>query len=161
MFVTMGAEATWRTTGEIPRAWEYLAHRQVNSFLPCMALIDIIGGYELSENEYFAPQIRRAVTLAASATICANDLYSAAKEAATEIGDFNLPLVLAAERNCSIEEAINISVDIYDSLVCSYEVAEAAALANASPQLRRFLAGARAWIGGSAAWHATSGRYQR
>jgi 2-methylisoborneol synthase len=38
--------------------------------------------------------------------------------------------------------------------------AEAAVLSAAgSPQLRRFLAGLWAWMGGSKEWHATSARY--
>ncbi len=160
MFVTMGAEATWRIEHASPSVWEYLAHRQVNSFLPCMALIDVVGGYELDANLYSYAPVRRITTLAASATIIANDLYSAPKESVPEIGDFNLPLLLAAEHNCTLQEAMHLTADIHDGIVRTYEVQEYQLLKDASPPLRRFLAGVKAWLGGNNEWHRHSGRYQ-
>lgn len=160
MFVTMTAEAAWRLMGTTPALWEYLAQRQTNSFLPCMSLIDIIGGYELPANVYFSPAVRRVTTLAASATIIANDLYSAPKECRAAVGDFNLPGLLANERHCSIEHAMQLSADIHDDVMRLYEAAEKELLANASPLLKRYLAGVKSWVAGSLEWHRHSGRYQ-
>jgi len=159
MFVTMSEEAAWRTTGEVPPVWKYLAHRQPNSFLPCMTLIDVIGGYELPAAVYADPLVRRATTLAGSATIIANDLYSMPKEGVPEIGDFNLPTVVAAEQICSLQEAVEISVSIHDDVVRAFEKSVQQLTPHASPELTRFLTGLRAWIGGSREWHAHSGRY--
>src|SRR5919202_1128662 len=47
MFVSWGAYAAWRYTGEYPPAWKYLAARQHDSFYTSMTLIDPIGGYVL------------------------------------------------------------------------------------------------------------------
>lgn len=162
MFVTMTAEAAWRVHRSIPPVWEHLAQRQVNSFLPCMSLIDIIGGYELPANLYSAPDVRRATNLAASATICANDLYSAPKESLTELGDFNLPGLLMAEHRCSPHEAMLRAARIHDDIVHAYEQAETDVRHqhSPSPELTRYLAGLRAWIGGSNEWHRSSGRYR-
>jgi len=160
MFLTMTEEAAWRAAGEVPSVWKYLAHRQPNSFLPCMTLIDVIGGYELPAAVYADPAVRRATTLAGSATIIANDLYSMAKEGIPEIGDFNLPTVVAAERGCPLQEAVEISVRIHDDVVRAFEDAGQQLLRRASPELARFLAGLRGWIGGSREWHARSGRYR-
>ncbi|MGE8067529.1 terpene synthase family protein [Pseudomonas sp. NPDC089569] len=160
MFVTMGAEAAWRINGVQPALWEYLAQRQTNSFLPCMSLIDIIGGYELPANVYCAPDVRRATTLAASATIIANDLYSAPKESLAQVGDFNLPLLLMSEQGCSIEQAMKLSASIHDDVVRLYETTEQALLRDATPLLRRYLTGVRSWMAGSLEWHRYSGRYQ-
>lgn len=159
MFVTMGAEASWRMTKQTPPLWEYLAHRQVNSFLPCMSLIDIIGGYELPANAYSAPLVRRVTTLAASATILANDLYSAHKESLTEQEDFNLPRLLAAQQQCSLPEAMGLAAKIHDDVVYAYEAAEQRVLPGASWELERFLGGVKAWVAGSREWHQHSGRY--
>jgi len=159
MFLTMTEEAAWRAAGEVPSVWKYLAHRQPNSFLPCMTLIDVVGGYELPAAVYADPAVRRATTLAGSATIIANDLYSMAKEGIPEIGDFNLPTVLAAEQGCPLQEAVEISISIHDDVVRAFEDAVQRLLRRASPELVRFLAGLRAWIGGSREWHARSGRY--
>lgn len=160
MFVTMTAEAAWRISGATPAVWEYLAQRQVNSFLPCMSLIDVIGGYEVPANVYSAQPVRRATVLAASATIIANDLYSAPKESMTEVGDFNLPQLLAIEQGCSLQEAMTLSASVHDAVVHAYEEAEHALLRDASPVLKRYLAGVSAWVGGSREWHRTSGRYR-
>ncbi len=159
MFVTMTEEAAWRISGQVPPVWKYLAHRQPNSFLPCMTLIDIVGGYEVPAAVYADPAVRRAATLAGSATIIANDLYSMAKESIPEIGDFSLPTIVAAEYSCSMPEAIEISAAIHDDVVHAFEDAVHHLLLSASPALTRFLAGLTAWIGGSREWHAHSGRY--
>ncbi|WP_435035856.1 family 2 encapsulin nanocompartment cargo protein terpene cyclase [Pseudomonas neuropathica] len=160
MFVTMSAEAAWRTEGLTPALWEYLAHRQVNSFLPCLSLIDIIGGYELPANVYSAPDVRRVTTLAASATIIANDLFSALKEQQAGIGDFNLPLLLIREQQCSPEQAMAQSAAIHDEIMHLYEAAENTVLLRASPLLKCYLTGLKCWLAGSVEWHRTSGRYQ-
>jgi len=160
MFVTMTAEAAWRFSGVTPALWEYLAQRQTNSFLPCMSLIDVIGGYELPANVYSSPAVRRVTTLAASATIIANDLYSAPKENLAQVGDFNLPLLLANERQCSIAQAMKLSAAIHDDVMRLYEAAEKELLVDASPLLKRFLAGVKSWVAGSLEWHRHSGRYR-
>jgi isopentenyl-diphosphate delta-isomerase type 1 len=160
MFVTMTAEAAWRIRGVTPALWEYLAQRQTNSFLPCMSLIDIIGGYELPANVYSSPAVRRVTTLAASATIIANDLYSAPKECQAAVGDFNLPMLLANKQQCSIEQAMKLGAKIHDDVMRLYEAAEKELLACASPLLERYLAGVKSWVAGSLEWHRHSGRYQ-
>ncbi|MFF7726845.1 family 2 encapsulin nanocompartment cargo protein terpene cyclase [Streptomyces sp. NPDC008001] len=159
LFVGYEQEGSWRTRGHMPGVPEYLAHRQINSFLPCIALTDAVGGYVLSAGEYADPRVRRAVTMAATASTLVNDLYSMTKENDSPGVEFNLPLVIAAEERCSPREAIERSAEIHDELVRAFE-AEAAALAvTGSPQLRRFLAGVWAWLGGNREWHSGSPRY--
>lgn len=160
MFVTMTAEAAWRINGITPALWEYLAQRQANSFLPCMSLIDVIDGYELPANVYSSPAVRRVTTLAASATILANDLYSARKESLAQLGDFNLLRLMANEQGCSIQQAMKLSAAIHDDVVRQYEAAEKELLVDASPLLKRYLAGVKSWVAGSLEWHRHSGRYQ-
>ena len=156
MFVAYNQEAVWAATGQRPPVWEFLMHRHENSFVPCMALIDTLAGYELPQEEFADPRVRRVFTMAGSATVIVNDLYSMAKE---DPSDFSVPRLIATEEGCSEREAIERTVLLHDELMHTYE-AEAAALAlNGSPELRRFLAGVWAWTGGSREWHASSGRY--
>jgi 2-methylisoborneol synthase len=156
----MSGEAGWRLTGWTPSAWEYLAARQANSFLPCMTLIDIIGGYEVPAAIYAHPLVRRATMLAASASIILNDLYSMAKESKPGIGDYNLPIVIAAESGCSLQEATDRSAAVHDELVRSFEaMRRRLTVMFPVPALERYLAGLYAWLGGSREWHRTSGRY--
>ncbi|MFF4606504.1 family 2 encapsulin nanocompartment cargo protein terpene cyclase [Streptomyces sp. NPDC001339] len=159
LFVGYGQEGSWRSQGRMPAVWEYLAHRQINSFVPCVAMTDMVGGYVLPAAEYADPRVRRAVTMASTAATLVNDLYSMAKEHHSDSVEFNLPTVIAAEERCTPREAVERSAAIHDELVRTFE-AEAAALAlTGSPQLRRFLAGVWAWLGGNRAWHSGSRRY--
>ncbi|MDT9689084.1 family 2 encapsulin nanocompartment cargo protein terpene cyclase [Streptomyces sp. P9(2023)] len=157
MFVAYNQEGVWRTTGQRPPVWEYLMHRHENSFVPCMVLVDAVAGYEVPQAEFADPRVRRAFNLAGTATVLMNDLYSMAKEDPTDV---SLPMLIAAEERCSLEEAVTRSVEIHDELMHTFE-AEASALARAgSPRLSRFLAGTWAWVGGNREWHAGSARYR-
>ncbi|MGW0785509.1 family 2 encapsulin nanocompartment cargo protein terpene cyclase [Streptomyces sp. NPDC002913] len=158
MFVAYGQEAQWRSSGRTPAVWEYLLHRYENAFYPCMVLIDPVGGYELPAHEFADPTVRRTYLYAGMANVLLNDIYSMAKE---DPGDTNLPNLIAAEDNCSLQEAVDRTAAIHDELMHTVE-ADCAVLATAgSPQLRRYLAGLWAWMGGSKEWHATSARYQQ
>jgi 2-methylisoborneol synthase len=157
MFVAYNQEAVWHTAGQTPPVWEFLMHRHENSFVPCMVLTDAVGGYELTQAEFADPRVRRAFTMAGSASVIVNDLYSMAKEDAT---DFSLPRLIAAEEGCSLRQAVDRTVHVHDELMRTFE-AEATALAAAgSPTLRRFLHGVWNWLGGSREWHSTSARYR-
>jgi len=159
LFAGYGQEGSWRTSEHTPAVWEYLAHRQINSFLPCLALIDVTGAYQLPATEYSAPPVRRAVKLAALASTLVNDLYSMAKNSRGEGVDFSLPTVIAAEEHCGLAEATEKAVALHDELVHTYEAEAAVLSAVGSPQLRRFLAGVWAWLGGNHEWHRGSDRY--
>ncbi|WP_024803954.1 family 2 encapsulin nanocompartment cargo protein terpene cyclase [Nocardia sp. BMG51109] len=158
-FIALGAEAGWRTAGRMPPVWEYLTNRQPHSFLPCMAPIDAVGGYELSAPEYTDPRVRRVVTTAALAAQMVNDLYSMAREDLSGGREFNLPTVLAAEEDCPRREAVRRTAEIHDELMHRFEREAAPLAAAGSPELRRFLGGLWAWQGGNRAWHADSRRY--
>ncbi|MRH89851.1 hypothetical protein GFY24_20800 [Nocardia sp. SYP-A9097] len=158
-FIALGAEAGWRGAGRMPPVWEYLLNRQPHSFLPCMAPIDAVGGYELPAAEYTDPRVRRVVTTAALASQMVNDLYSMAREDLSGGREFNLPTVLAAEEKCSRSEAVQRTADVHDELVHRFEAEAGALAATGSPELRRFLGGLWAWMGGNRAWHAGSRRY--
>ncbi|HEY9373366.1 family 2 encapsulin nanocompartment cargo protein terpene cyclase, partial [Streptomyces sp.] len=157
MFVAYGQEGVWHTTGQRPPVWEYLMHRHENSFIPCMVLVDAMAGYEVPMAEFSDVRVRRAFNLAGTATVLMNDLYSMSKEDPT---DYSLPMLIAAEEQCSMEEAVDRSVLIHDELMHTFE-AEASVLSRTgSPELARFLAGTWAWVAGNREWHAGSARYR-
>ncbi|MGH9755982.1 MAG: family 2 encapsulin nanocompartment cargo protein terpene cyclase [Blastocatellia bacterium] len=160
MFIPMNWEAGWRVTEGLPPVWEYLAVRQANSFGPCMTLIDIIGGYEAPGAIYSLPAVRRATMIAGTASIILNDIYSMTKESEPGIGDGGLPIIIAAERDCSLQEGVDRTAVIHDDLVREFEAAQRQLTATVpSPELWRYLAGLHAWLGGSREWHSKSGRY--
>ncbi|MGW0712190.1 family 2 encapsulin nanocompartment cargo protein terpene cyclase [Streptomyces sp. NPDC002643] len=156
MFVAYNQEGVWHTKGQTPPVWEFLMHRHENSFIPCMVLVDAIAGYEVPQAEFADPRVRRAFTLAGTATVIVNDLYSMGKEDPT---DFSLPRLIAIEDQCSLEEAVDRTVDLHNELMLTFEAEAAALAATGSPELRRFFASTWAWVGGSREWHASSARY--
>ncbi|WP_216896985.1 family 2 encapsulin nanocompartment cargo protein terpene cyclase [Nocardia alni] len=158
-FIALTAEGGWRAANRMPPVWEYLTNRQPHSFLPCMAPIDAVGGYELGAAEYTDPRMRRVVTTAALASQMVNDLYSMAREDLSEGREFNLPTVLAAEEGCSRRDAVQRTAEVHDELVHRFESEATVLAATGSPELRRFLGGLWAWMGGNRAWHAGSRRY--
>ncbi|MFI6869833.1 family 2 encapsulin nanocompartment cargo protein terpene cyclase [Nocardia sp. NPDC050406] len=158
-FIALTAEAGWRAAGRMPPVWEYLTNRQPHSFLPCMAPLDAIGGYELSAAEYTDARVRKVTTTAALASQMVNDLYSMAREDLSNGREFNLPTVYAAEEKCSRREAVEYTAVVHDELVHRFEAEATILAATGSPELRRFLGGLWAWMGGNRAWHADSRRY--
>jgi 2-methylisoborneol synthase len=160
MFVSWNAYAAWRHTGEYPPAWEYLAARQHDSFYTSMTLIDPVGAYELPANLYYDPRVRQALTQAGAASVMVNDLHSVAKDAADEQPVVNMVLQVAADRDVSLAEATEVTVDLHNDLVRGFESNHRALRAVPSPELHRFLHGVRAWMGGGFEWHATNPRYK-
>lgn len=156
MMVGYNQEAEWRASERRPAVWEYLLHRYENAFYPCMVLIDPIAGYELPAHEFADERVRRTYLYAGTANVLLNDLYSMHKEDPT---DTNLPNLIAAEENCTLQEAVDKAAAIHDELMYTIEAEAAVLSAVGSPQLTRYLAGLWAWMGGSKEWHATSARY--
>jgi 2-methylisoborneol synthase len=159
MFVSWTAYAAWRETGEHPPAWEYLAARQHDSFYTSMTLIDPVGGYEVPADLFYEPRVRRAAMQAGTASVVVNDLYSVSKDAADENPVCNLVLLIAADRDCTVEEATEITVTLHNDLVRDFETSHRQLATVPSPELQRYLRGLRAWMGGGFEWHATNPRY--
>jgi 2-methylisoborneol synthase len=97
---------------------------------------------------------------AGTASVIVNDLHSVAKEAADELPDSNLVLLIAAEEDCPIREATERAVAMHNDFVRGFETSQRQLAALPSAELQRFLRGAQAWMGGGFEWHSTSSRYQ-
>jgi 2-methylisoborneol synthase len=156
LFLAWTQEADWHVNRRTPPVWEYLVQRHLNSYLPPMILMDVLGGYELPPGEFFHPEVRAAFTTAGNAAVLINDLYSQKNESET---DHNLPSVLAAEERLTHREAVLRTVEIHNELMETFVSRAARLSATGSPALRRFFADTWAYLGGSREWHATSGRY--
>ncbi|MFD9741785.1 family 2 encapsulin nanocompartment cargo protein terpene cyclase [Umezawaea sp. NPDC059074] len=160
MFVSWSAYAAWRHSGKRPPAWEYLAARQHDSFYTSMTLVDVLGGYEVDSNVYFDPRVRRAAVQAGTAAVLVNDLFSVTKDLADEDPPCNMVLQVAADRGCSVEEAVEVTVSLHNSLVRDFQEGCREVAAVPLPQLQRFMRGLKAWMGGGFEWHSTSPRYR-
>jgi 2-methylisoborneol synthase len=160
MFVSWTAYAAWHHLQATPPVWRYLAARLHDNFYTSMTLIDVVGGYELPANLFYEERFHHALIQAGMASVIVNDLHSAAREAEGDQPDFNLVLLLAAEEDCSLTEAIERAVGLHNDLVRAFEEAQQRLAAVPSAELQRYLRGAQAWMAGCLEWHDTTSRYK-
>ncbi|WP_018349754.1 family 2 encapsulin nanocompartment cargo protein terpene cyclase [Longispora albida] len=161
MYVSWNAYVAWRRSGRLPSAWRYLGARQHDSFYTSMTLIDIVGGYELPPDLFADRRFHHALMRAGTASVIVNDLHSLAREAADELPDSNLALLIAADRGCPLDDAIVACVELHNQFVRDFEASCRDLADEPCPELHRFLRGARDWMGGGFEWHSTSPRYQQ
>ncbi len=161
LFAALAQEGTWRATRYRPQVWEYLVNRQANSFLPCMTVIDALGGYRLPAELWAHSQVHDAVGTAALAACIANDIYSADVEEHAADADFNLQQAIITQHGCTRQEALRMSADLHNELMHRFHRHCQQLASMGSSELRRFLDGVLDWCAGSLAWHRTAPRYHR
>jgi 2-methylisoborneol synthase len=159
LFVGMCHESSWRMNKMIAPVWEYLGGRQQNGLTTCIAMIDIIEGYELPHNIYSLPKVRQVVKIAGLITVLVNDLVSSKKEEEAGVHQFGIREAIQNEVGCTFEEAHKMGVRLHNELFRVFEDECAKLMVYATPELRKFLIGIEAWIAGNYRWHTTSDRY--
>jgi 2-methylisoborneol synthase len=159
LFVGMCHESSWRMNKMISSVWEYLGCRQMNGLTTCIAMIDIVEGYELPHNIYSLPKVRQVVKIAGLITVLVNDLVSSKKEEEAGVNQFGIREAIQNEFGCTFEEAHRMGVRLHNDLFRIFEDESAKLMVFATPELRRFLIGIEAWIAGNYRWHHTSDRY--
>jgi 2-methylisoborneol synthase len=160
MYVSWTAYAAWRHLGERPPVWRYLAARQHDSFYTSMTLIDVVGGYQLDANLFYEPRVHRAVMQAGTASVIVNDLHSVEREAADDLPDCNVVLLIAEEEGCPLEEAVRTAVAMHNDFVRGFEDSQRELSSVPSAELQRFLLGVQSWMAGCLEWHGASDRYK-
>lgn len=160
MYVSWTAYAAWRYLQTLPPVWRYLAARQHDSFYTSMTLIDVVGGYELPANLFYDKRFHQALMQAGTASVIVNDLHSVAREAADELPDSNVVLLIAAEEDIPIPKATERAVALHNDFVRGFEASQRELSAVPSAELHRFLRGAQAWMAGGIEWHGSSDRYR-
>ncbi|HET6857600.1 MAG TPA: family 2 encapsulin nanocompartment cargo protein terpene cyclase [Streptomyces sp.] len=153
LYLGYNAEGDCIARRRTPAVWEYLVQRQFNNFRPCLTITDTVGGYELPAHLFAEPAVQRAVALSSNASTICNDLYSLRKEQQSERFHYSLPTVIAAEEDCSIEDAFQKAIEVHNDLVHLFEE-QAAALCGTHPLVARFMTGLSNWVGGNHEWHA-------
>jgi 2-methylisoborneol synthase len=153
LYLGYEAEAGWYSAGRTPEVWEYLMVRQVNSFRPCVTVVDSVAGYEVPNALYTHPRVQRATAIGGLATTLMNDLVSFNKEQRLNPSHHNLPTVIAANEGLSIDDAYTKAVDVHNDRMHAYESEMQALSEWGNVILDRYLTGIWNWIGGNYAWH--------
>jgi hypothetical protein len=147
-----------RTLADLP---EYVVmRRHSGAVFPCLALIDVINGFELPGAVWTSPEVR-AVNDAAADIICwANDIMSYPREVRRSTQVLSLPEVLSRARHLPIDLALREAAALHDRRISEYQRLEAPLLALGDVRIDRYLADIRAWISGHLAWSAETRRYE-
>jgi hypothetical protein len=146
-----------RTPSELE---EYVRMRRHCGAVPtCLALIDVVNGFELSEAQWCSPALRAAADATADIICWSNDIVSFSREEAQSPETLSLPAVLARSRGLTIQHALDRCAAMVRARLEGYLVAEQPLLASGNPALIRFAADLRHWIAGNIEWSYETGRY--
>jgi hypothetical protein len=145
------------TLADLP---EYIVmRRHSGAVFPCLALIDVINGFELPVGMWNSPELH-AVNDAAADIICwGNDIMSYPRELRRSTQVLSLPEVLRRARDEPIEQALCDAAALHDRRLREYQQIEEPLLAQGDPRVERYLGDIRAWISGHLAWSAETRRY--
>ena len=153
-------EAAHRETAAPADLTEYRVMRRRSGAVPtCLALIEVINGFELPDRLRGPVAFAEANDAVADITSWANDILSYPKELQRSTHVLSLPAVLAHQRGLSAAQALGEAARLHDARVFAYQELEAALRAQQEPLVRRYLADLRSWIAGNLAWSYETGRY--
>jgi hypothetical protein len=153
-------EAAHRERGTIAGFAEYVEMRRHSGGVPtCLALIDVINGFELPGASWSSPALRELTDAATDITCWANDILSYPKEIRRSTQVLSLPAVLSREHGLTTEQAMTEAARLYDERIRQYQRLEAPVMREGSGEVRRYLMDLRHWISGNLAWSYETGRY--
>ncbi|MEV8390607.1 MULTISPECIES: hypothetical protein [unclassified Streptomyces] len=153
-------EATNRADTVWPTVEEYTAMRVHTGAVPtCLALIDVVGRFELPAAELARPEVKALTTKAVNVVCWANDIHSYEKENAGSHHPVNLPTLLHRRDRGTVQEAVDLAARMHDAEVAAYR--ELRPRVPAGPALERYLDGLQSWMRGNLTWSLSTGRYCR
>lgn len=153
-------EAKHREAGVPATLREYQVMRRHSGAVPtCLALIEVVNGFELPERVVRQAGLGEVSAAAADVTSWANDILSYPKEVRRSAHVLSLPAVLAREHGIPAAQALREAAALYEERIRAYQELEAPLLAEGNPLVNMYLADLRAWIAGNLAWSYETGRY--
>jgi len=153
-------EAAHRERSTIAGLAEYVEMRRHSGGVPtCLALIDVINGFELSGASWSSPALRELTDAATDIACWANDILSYPKEIRRSTQVLSLPAVLALEHGLSTGQAMAEAARLYDDRIHEYQRLEAPVWRDGAEEVRRYVMDLRHWISGNLAWSYETGRY--
>ena len=148
------------SAGSSPPSFASSSVRRHSGAVPtCMALIDVVGRFELGTEAFCRRDVRALTDIAVNVTCWANDILSYPKELQRSLKVHSLPTVLATELRLSPAEAIKVAAAMHDAEVARYLETEPSLRRDAVPELRSYTDGLRDWMGGNFHWSLETGRY--
>lgn len=123
-------------------------------------LSEIIHGYDLPAADYERHEVRGFVEVFASIIGWSNDLVSYHKERErSQDGYGNIVDLIAYERGCSLDEAVNETAMMHTRAMALYLRLRDQILRDAGPELSRWITDCDSWIRADYDWSLTTNRY--
>lgn len=156
--------AAWKQTAQkmrrLPSLADYVTLRTPDGGVQLyLTLADVVGGYRLGDEDLAHPQIRALTEMALTLIAWDNDLFSHYKESLTEDPCINLVDVIAAERGCSLQEAVDHAMVMRDRVMTRYWVVRKAAASRHHDLVHRYIKCLDRWIAANIDMSAGSHRY--
>jgi hypothetical protein len=159
--IEIDSSISYRKDINYPSIKDYIPIRRKNVAMATVNdKIELVTGI-LPDYIIVHPFIQQAKLIAGDLFAWSNDLASLEKEMQDDEG-LNLVLVIQNERKCSMEDAFNEAVQMYNSrmeefLVIYNDVPDFGAY---TPSVKKFLEGQGLWIGGYLNWFDQTKRYK-
>ncbi|MFF0484968.1 hypothetical protein [Streptomyces sp. NPDC004435] len=154
-------ESTTCSADRTPGVEEYLTGRGLNcAGFPTHALVDVAAGYEISADEYYAPDLVRLNNVASRIHGITNDVFSYGIEHELDDEFSNFVAVLMRQRGLSAQQAVEEAVRINNGMVAEAVVLGERIMTNASPNVCSFVQGIHQAIRGNYDWHLITERHR-
>lgn len=154
-------EAAHRQADTVPSVPDYIMLRSFScATLTITALLDWIGGYVVPGDDLAHPDVRKLQMLTAHVNAWCNDICSLGRETAAQTRALHsLPIVIAHEKGCSLDQGLAESAEAHNAALRTYVELEASVRTWASPALSRYLDDLRNAVRGFYDWGITTVRY--
>jgi hypothetical protein len=128
--------------------------------LTVTSLLDWIGGYVVPGEDLAHPDVRKLQVLTAHVNAWCNDICSLVREMTAQTSALhNLPVVIAHERGCSLEQGLAESAAAHNAARRAHVELETSIRAWAGPALARYLDDLRDVARGFYDWGISTVRY--
>ncbi len=156
--------AAWQVSnverGVMPSLSDYVAMRpSINGTRFSLSWSEIASGIRIPDHELYSAPVQALTEAAGFIVSCDNDLFSYAKEDSQETTDQNIVNVLAHERRCPAEQALEEALVIRDRAMTLFLDLRAQIARNAGLHLRRYLEALGHYISGCIRWMDAAPRY--
>lgn len=153
-------EAANRSHRTIPSLGDYVPLRRLAGAVPtCLGLIDISLTSEIPADEWTDPRLQRLTRKAANLIAWDNDIFSYNKELSDHGALHNLVTVLANERQCAPQAAVDFAVAMHDAEVADFLRIESQITPTVSDVTRTYITGLKHWVRGFLDYAKESSRY--
>ena len=144
----------------MPTVDEYIQmRRHTGAVHPSFTLTDIAHGALPDAGRLSDPHLSKMDKLAADLVCWCNDVFSYDKERRLGRDGHNLAVTIALETGQDEQAALADAANRFNAGLKAYLGLEDAVLADATPEVHRFIDARRCWIRGTYDWSAQASRY--